>query len=217
MRLTDPTYRRPTSFGNEACSTTSNSATFGSRLGLLTVCRQIHREAKTLPFELTTFYFDFLSDLPLFTAALTPLQRSAVRSMTLYIKLVLDIGTLTSIAIKSLSGLRSLGVFAQMGSYDIVRPRLLQGLLSFQHLDLEVVNVTFYEDMPVEPAPQPSKPTLSCAELREWSVGLEQKLLQGKAKGRLAKTKKEMDVTMEAEELRRADEEGPAVKRQKLD
>jgi hypothetical protein len=61
----------------------SSSPTFKQRLGILSVCRQIHHEAALLPFSGNSFSFDSAFSLYKFLESVAPQQAAAVKSILL--------------------------------------------------------------------------------------------------------------------------------------
>lgn len=109
---------------HEICRTRQSNFTFNKDLGILTSCRQIHREAALLPYELTTFCFLYLNDVTLLTNALIPVQRNAISTMKLYLEARPSPGEVDTApsSVKLLAGLRDFTMFAQVWEYFAVRP-----------------------------------------------------------------------------------------------
>ena len=90
---------------------------FGQMLSLLAACRQIHREAALIPYELTTFSFCHLTDLTPFTIVLAEEQRHAVRSVYLSILrgcAEIETAHMTKHSIRALKGVRNLAIFYEL-------------------------------------------------------------------------------------------------------
>lgn len=128
--------------------------TFGQMLGVLAVCRQLHREAALIPYELTTFSFCRLTDLTPFTIALAEEQRHAVRSVYLSIlreRAEIETAHMTEHSIRALKGVRDLAIFYELSilraaMFDVRDPAQqdaeFKKIVAFGDVGLESVNVT---------------------------------------------------------------------------
>ena len=93
------------------CLRTPHSTGFERIAALLTVCRQIHREAASVPHALNIFNFQFLSVIPTLLARLTPSQCAAIRSISLHLTLPYLPTSRVSTSIKKMTALKELTLF----------------------------------------------------------------------------------------------------------
>lgn len=168
--------------------------TFGQMLNILAVCRQIHREAALIPYELSTFSFCRLTDLKPFTIALAQEQRHTVHSV--YLSILRECAEITTAhmtehSIRALKGVRNLAIFYElsvhgprrMTFFDVRDPAQqdaeFEKIFAFGDAALESVNVvigsehSWYRTFT-------GVVHFSLEDLKAWALRMENKLVQHK-------------------------------------
>lgn len=167
-------------------------------LGVLQVCRQIHKEAALLPYKENTFAFQTMRDMEPFLKALFPAQAHAISRMVVDTTFAYFLTT-NAHATKTyarlmqtrLRGLSDLAVIFNGYEFDdknfalhLGRDRLRDweaALMQFATSPLSTVVIAFHDNFSLHPAPafgDPSSPSYNIA--REWMKKMEQKLVAGK-------------------------------------
>ncbi|KAK3725487.1 hypothetical protein LTR37_000457 [Vermiconidia calcicola] len=171
-------------------------ASFGSMLSLLSVCRQIHREAAVLPYEHAAFTFRQSTNVGLFASKLAPAQRIAVRNLSVCSTDSERYDFLPSTRIRdgmrAMKCVRNIEVFFELDEWPSeqfedsglsdfeVQDMVFAPLPPFSSTELHAARVTVY----------PSQILLgwvklgmfvgglSVDEIKAWGMRMEQKLLQ---------------------------------------
>lgn len=94
-------------------------SSLGDSLHLLEVCKQIHREAALLPYELNTFAIRALEDLPLLASRLSSDQLSAIRRLEITLYGMPWFDNLSVITFESMGGLERVSFLAFLHSSEV--------------------------------------------------------------------------------------------------
>lgn len=184
----------PFTIGHAGCLLSNNFSGFHTLLNLLVVSRQIHNEAALLPYQLNTFYFNSIQSLRIFVEALGQDQREAIQNMGLLITSERDWRLQAYNPFYGMRSVRDLSIFVQLPYENALgyKPWHDQKGLGFwlfdeikKVMDLQTVSVTI---CPMESAYFTAG---TVAELKQWSIRVENKLLAGgKGKHKRAGPKK---------------------------
>lgn len=169
---------------------------FGSILTLLSVCRQIHREAAVLPYEHAAFTFRQSAHVGLFASKLAPAQRIAVRNLSVCSTDSERYDFLPSTKIRdgmrAMKGVRNIEVFFELdewpsegfedsGPSDLeAQDMAFASLLPFASTELHTASVTIYPSQILSGWVKFGTVVggLSVNEIKAWGMRMEQKLLQ---------------------------------------
>lgn len=171
---------------HDECFHSADGAGFWKILNILSVCRQIHREAALLPYQLNIFYFNhFYNNFSRFREGLVPAQRKEIRSIGLFLNNLVTPNP-EELKLYDMPNVRDLSIFVHHTHHDSLRVAAWLGRddkgnddlghVFFNHvkraaLDLRSVFVMIYPHDAVGKM-------VSVEEFKEWSVYVEEKLLE---------------------------------------